>query len=64
MASKHKGHAKHPASDHLRAAADALDTLHQQMGQQPQGQPLGPPGSTAPAGPMPGGVSPLGGVAQ
>lgn len=61
MAEKHgKAAKKHPASDHLRRAADALDALHQNMGQQPQGQPLGP----QQAGPMPGGVSPLGGVAQ
>jgi len=64
MAEKHK-HAKHPASDHLRKAADALDELHQQMaGKQSQAmlnQQQASQGQTA--GPMPG-VSPLGGVAR
>jgi hypothetical protein len=67
MAAKH-GKAKHPASDHLRAAADALDEMHQQMAakQQQQGPQVGPPGmGQGPGAVMPGGgVSPLGGQAR
>lgn len=59
-AAKAKPKAKHPASDHLRAAADALDAMHQQMAQQPMAP---QPGPGAP-GPMPPGVSPLGGLAR
>lgn len=63
----HKPHGKkHPASDHLRAAADALDELHQQMAakQQQQGPQTSPGGPQGPGAVMPGGISPLGGVAQ
>lgn len=58
--SKHttKPKAKHPASDHLRAAADALDAMHAQQMQQPGAPPMQGPG------PMPPGVSPLGGLAR
>lgn len=63
MAEKHKGKAKHPASDHLRAAADALDEVHQAMAAK-QAQPMQPQGQPElPLGPA-SGVSPLGGLAR
>lgn len=65
MAEKHKGKAKHPASDHLRAAADALDELHQQMAaKQAQMGPQPTPGMDQGPSGTPPGVSPLGGMAR
>ena len=59
----HKPKAKHPASDHLRKAADALDELHQQMAAK-QGQALQNEAPAAPAAGPVGGLSPLGGMAR
>lgn len=61
----HKPKPKHPASDHLRKAADALDELHQQMAakQQQMGPQAPPQEDQLPSG-MPPGVSPLGGMAR